>query len=497
MQNGQSIGALFTKTAHQNPDLPALGLGDGLMTYGQLLLVVQNFALRMKGLGITERSIIALQTSDAVVSIATLLASSLLGAQFVIAGQNLARTKALKPTHFLRSPEMIGSKRLNYDLIDRNWWPSGPDPVALDAAEFGPVDLGSPWLAQHTSGTTGTPKYLSLSQQIVLDRTRAIAGDFPKMATTVAMLFGNTTRPFHARAIGALLNGCTIVIGNDVSLWRKWGVNYVCGSPLQVADRFRDLPQGRKFRRVETSGGRLSDADADVLLAHFEQVIDIYGASETNKSFATILTRNPDGTIRRAGRKLDSEIEIVDRDGQPVAAGETGLVRVRNPYLAPGYLGQPEKTAQSFREGWFYPGDIGFWTVDGALDIIGREDDLMSIGGVKVYAGLIDMILSVVPGVQEAICFKSPKAGAANQLLAFVRFDPLVRRDECCEAIRKAVSDRFGLLLSMGNIHAIDRIPRDENGKPQRALAQKMVLEKAALRQAEKAAQAVSDPTLP
>ena len=177
-------------------------------------------------------------------------------------------------------------------------------------------------------------------------------------------------------------------------------------------------------------------------------------------------------------------------------------MRVRNPYLAPGYLGQPEKTAQSFRDGWFYPGDIGTWTPDGALEIIGREDDLMSIGGVKIYAGLIDMMLSLVPGVQEAICFKSPKAGAAEQLLAFVRFDPLVRRDECSEAIRQAVSDRFGLLLAMGNIHAIDRIPRDENGKPQRALAQKMILEKATVRAAEQAAEraelaakAASDPT--
>jgi acyl-coenzyme A synthetase/AMP-(fatty) acid ligase len=95
-----------------------------------------------------------------------------------------------------------------------------------------------------------------------------------------------------------------------------------------------------------------------------------------------------------------------------------------------------------------------------------------------------------VPGVAAAICVKNPKAGAAEQLTAFVVFDPLVRRDECCEAIRQAVSDRFGILLSMGNIHAIDKIPRNENGKPLRAVAQKMILDGAAAMAAKAAADA-------
>lgn len=186
---------------------------------------------------------------------------------------------------------------------------------------------------------------------------------------------------FRPGQFWALLNGCTILVGNDAGFWRKWGVNYVCGSPQQVADRFRDVAPGRKFRRIKTRGSRLSDSDAEVLLAHIEQVIDIYGARETNKSSSNVLTRNAEGTIRRGGRKLDSEIEIANQDSQLAAEGGTGLVRVRNPYQAAGYLGQPEKTARSFRDGRFYPGDIGAWTPDGALDIIGREDNLMSSAG--------------------------------------------------------------------------------------------------------------------
>lgn len=493
MEKDNGIGACFCEVARRHPEFPAMVLQGASVSYRELWSIVRRFAQRMKELGADRHGIVALNTSDPLASIAALLASALLGSQFVIAGPNLARTKALQPTLFLRSAEMHEGRRRTYHLIDQTWWPEPGQEADFSVAEFGPVDLDAPWLAQHTSGTTGTPKYLSLSQRIVLDRTAAIADDFPTAATTVAMLFSATSRPFQARAIGALLNACTIVTGADLAQWRRCGVNYVCGSPLQAADFFRDVVPGRRFQRIETSGGRLSDTDAAVLLDHFQNVIDIYGASETNKTFATLIERGPDGAVVRIGKPLDSEVQIVDRDGRQVASGETGLVRVRNSYMASGYLGHLEKTAQAFRDGWFYPGDIGCFTPSGALEISCREDDLMSIGGVKIYSGLLDMIVKLVPGVQDAICFRNPKAGAGEQLQAFVCFDPLVFRDDCIAAIRQAISDRFGLLISVGNIHAIDRIPRDENGKPQRALAQKMILEQAALRKTQKASEAAAD----
>ncbi len=478
MRKDSSIGALFADVAKTHSEFPAVALPEGDITYGQLRQIVGTFVRRMRGLGVDREAIVALNTTDIVVSIATLMATALLGCQFVIAGPNLARTKALRPTHFLRSPEMQEGRRQSFHLIDESWWPRPGQDADVATEAFDSVDLGAPWLAQHTSGTTGTPKYLSLSQRIVLDRTAAIASDFPHAATTVAMLFGCTSRPFQARAIGALLNACTIVAGTDLGQWRKWGVNYVCGSPLQAADRFRSVEPGRRFQRIETSGGRLSDQDASILLAHFETVIDIYGACETNKSFATAVEAGADGSILRTGRKLDSEVEIIDRDGRPCPPGEVGRVRVCNGYLAPGYIDQPEKTAKSFRDGWFYPGDIGQWTDRGSLEIIAREDDLLSIGGVKVYAALIDLIMSVVPGVQEAICFKNPKGSATEELLAFVKFAPLVNRADCTERIRQSIIDKFGVTLPIRNIHAIDTIPRDENGKPLRAVAQKIILDK-------------------
>ena len=66
-------------------------------------------------------------------------------------------------------------------------------------------------------------------------------------------------------------------------------------------------------------------------------------------------------------------VQIVDRSGTVLPPGQEGLVRIRSDYAVDGYLGNPEETAQTFRDGWFYPGDIGTLGVDDLLIITGRE----------------------------------------------------------------------------------------------------------------------------
>src|SRR5215468_5426571 len=66
-------------------------------------------------------------------------------------------------------------------------------------------------------------------------------------------------------------------------------------------------------------------------------------------------------------------IEIVDQSGQMLPAGKEGFVRIRSPHSVKGYVGNPEGSRTAFRDGCFYPGDIGYLTHDRMLVISGRE----------------------------------------------------------------------------------------------------------------------------
>ncbi len=67
---------------------------------------------------------------------------------------------------------------------------------------------------------------------------------------------------------------------------------------------------------IQVSGAKLSDANAAVLLRSFDTVEDVYGSSETSKSFVNVKTLNQ-GRIVTRGQPLDSEVQIIDADGEP------------------------------------------------------------------------------------------------------------------------------------------------------------------------------------
>jgi len=478
VEQSKNIGFCFFEVAKANPDFPAVISEQSRVSYWQLWQLVESFALAMKKKGVGQGSLVALNTTDMLVSLASLLATSLLGAEFVVAGKQLANTRDLSPTHFFRSSEVSGSAAVKFDLIGRSWLPKPESkPVSPSDTFEGYRDSEQPWLNLHTSGSTGVPKYLNLSQRIVFDRTEAIKPDFPTQETVMATVFPFTSRPFYARAIGALLNTCTIVDSYSLQAWTSLGVNLVCGSPSQLLKVFSNVNQKPKIERLEVSGDKLSDADAKTFFKSFETVIDIYGASETNKTFANIISLNEYGAIVATGKPLDTSIEIVDDAGKPCPAGSSGTVRVQNGYMISGYLHSNRQSDPAFRDGWFYPGDIGTWGPRGELQILGRQDEILNLGGIKINAALVDSLICSVEGVKDAACFKNPKTDGPAEILAFAVLDKDYDRQSVLDEALELCKSKLGVVLAPRRIRVIDQIPKSAGGSPQRDACQKILLD--------------------
>ena len=474
------LGLSYGRVAQANSAFPAIIREHRVITHSDFWQVVRSFAFRLRSEGVTAGALVALNSKDMLASLAMLFASSLLGSRFVIASKLLANAKVLQPTHFFRSPEVTGKRRLDFKLIDDSWMPTEQTRGLPD--DF--MDCLSPdadWLYLHTSGTTGRPKYIALSERIVSDRTAAVAADFPFQQTTLGTTFSPTSRPFFARAIATLMNVGAIVDNRDFNFWTKIGVNLVCGSPVQVVNFLSGGSFSPRVARIEVSGAKLPEETALVLLNNFNLVVDVYGAAETSKTFENYVTRDAEGQIVRKGRPLDSEIEIVSAQGHRCKAGEVGSVRIRNPYMVHSYLSAPDATAKSFREGWFHPGDIATWGDSGELVIIGREDDVINVGGYKLNAGLIDMLFRAVPGIREVISFQNPKPNAVEKILVFVVFEKDAARANIVDTACALAKAKLGLSLTPGSFRGVEAIPRTEDGDPDRATCRKMVLQRTQL----------------
>ncbi len=471
MDTDRNISSAFFEVAGRFPDRNAyMGSGQAL-TFAKLTMAVRAFASRMRDHGIDSGAMVMLDTTSPLVSLSTLFASALLGARITPFSSTILDDPDLSPTHILRSPEAPVRNLDRVVEIDQSW---SPAMINLDeVAPFEPVETAAPWLVMSSAGTTGTPKKFTLSQNIARDRIMAIRDNSLVGCRTNVLLFPANSRPFFIRASAALLNGTTIIDIYDPAELQRIGIDLVCGSPYQATHWLRSQMLKPRFKRLLVTGARLPEQDAERLLHSFEVVEDVYGASETNQSFVNE-KKLEDGKVVTRGKWLDSRVEIVNEAFEPCAPGEIGMLRVSNSYMIEGYLGLPKATSTAFQDGWFYPGDFARWLGGGVLDVTGRIDETINLGGIKVNLKAVDEVMASVDGVSAAICFRNPDPDRTNELMAFVVLDDITRRDFVVPDVRKTCVAALGLEESPNYIVVVETLPMTIDGAPRRTECQRL-----------------------
>ncbi len=463
----------YSRVVEKNAAFPAVISEQGEFTHDMFWRFACGIASGLEADGVDENALVAFTSNNLVTVLAMIIATSLRGARLIVAEAAVARAKIGKPSHFYRTAEMDGGKK--FQVIDETWLKQN-DPDDQQRVLNLKAKPDSDWLCLHTSGTTGREKYFYLTQRMVLERSRARAQDFPFQQTVLASPANVMSRLYWARALGTLLQAGSLIDSFDLEFWRKSGVNLAVGSPPQVFDFFKSDGSPRKFPRAEIGGAKLPDETIRHLLKHFDVIVDSYGAAETNKSFENQLTLGADDTIQRRGVSLDSQVEIISADGKPCAPGEMGTVRVKNPYMIKGYLNSDEATARVFSGGWFHPGDLATWGENQELVIIGRDDDVINLGGYKLNAGFLDMFFSRVTGIKEAIVFQNPKSKAVSKVLILAVFEPDVTKYEVIELACEMARHKLGVLLSPDAFRHVTTIPKTLDGDPDRKACRAMVL---------------------
>lgn len=474
MTDDQPIfAAAHAALADTHPDAPALEFPDQTLTHDQVRRLGLAFAERMRAAGIApgKDQRVQLRTPDPTLVLAVLLATSWLGVDCVPFPGEGGTPAPLVPTHYLYDPRLRDAPAPGAIAIDADWSPALTPAFSAPGAP----DPEAPWLWVHTTGTTGLPKFLSLSQRMVTGRSLAVGDEF-RLGSRHVLLAHCYSRPFLARAAAALLNGATLCFDLAPQDWHKARIDMVSGSRALIRERLKGTVLSPRVARIELAGSKLPDHEAIALLDSFEVVDDTYGASETSKSYSTLWHRRPDGTPEAQGHRRDSVIEIVDEDGAPVPDGDSGIVRVRNPYMATGYLDAPEASAAAFRDGWFYPGDVARSGQGGRLHFDDRADHVVNILGNKVNAFQVDQLFRAVPGIRDAICFRNPKEGAADELFAFVDFEEGINRLQAIATAKTSIAERMGEDIVPRVVQPVPGIPRKPDGAPDRKACAEMVL---------------------
>jgi acyl-CoA synthetase (AMP-forming)/AMP-acid ligase II len=103
-----------------------------------------------------------------------------------------------------------------------------------------------------------------------------------------------------------------------------------------------------------------------------------------------------------------TELRVVDEDGHDVGPGEIGEIVFRGPQMMTGYWNEPEKTAETIRNGWLHSGDMATLDERGYLTIVDRKKDLIISGGANISSREVEEVLYWHPSVREASVIGKP-----------------------------------------------------------------------------------------
>jgi acyl-coenzyme A synthetase/AMP-(fatty) acid ligase len=116
----------------------------------------------------------------------------------------------------------------------------------------------------------------------------------------------------------------------------------------------------------------------------------------------------------------DTSVRIVDDAGQTMTDGGPGTVAVRSPHVTEGYLWNEALTARHFSGGWFLTSDAGIVPAPGKLFLLGRTDDMLNVGGLKIAPYPIEEAIKSIDGVTDAVMVSHKTLDGMDELHVFI-----------------------------------------------------------------------------
>lgn len=169
------------------------------------------------------------------------------------------------------------------------------------------------------------------------------------------------------------------------------------------------------------------------------------------------------GSVGRDG--IGVEVRIVDELANEVPPGKTGEITARGENIALGYFKMPQETAETFKNGWLYSGDIGYRDDDGFVFVVDRKKDIIISGGENVSGREVEEIICQHPAVEEVAVIGVPDEEWGEAVKAVVslksQYKDKVEEEEIIDFCR----DRLAGYKKPRSVEFLGELPKTSLGK--------------------------------
>jgi amino acid adenylation domain-containing protein len=442
----RTMPKLFEAQVAKTPDAVAVRFDDTLLTYAELNARANQFARRLRSLGVGPSSLVALHIERSLDMLIALLSVQKAGGAYVPldpslpaerlyfmlsdSGATVLVTGGAAPAE-LAVPDGVYLMDLKAESVTSR----GLDSSNLDAIA-GQDDVA---YVIYTSGSTGKPKGVAVSHGSLTNFLCSMKHEPGLDADDVVLAV--TTISFDIAALELYL---PLLVGARIELASR----RVAADPTKLAQlvsvsnatvmqatptAWRQLLEvgwrGRQGFRALCGGEALPPDLADALLEKVEELWNLYGPTETTV-WSTVERVGREASAISIGRPIaNTQVYILDSAGELVPIGVPGEIWIGGAGVAVGYHRRPELTAQRFVPDRFSgqpaarlyrTGDLGRWGGDGRLFHLGRLDDQVKLRGFRIELGEIESVLLQHPAVQScAVVVRDDQTGD-RRLIAYI-----------------------------------------------------------------------------
>ena len=475
-----TIYSLFQKVVKEHENAPAIIENDRTMTFGELSNMVDmitcSFPQEVHSIGIVMRHRTEM--------IASILAVLKCGGRYVPAEPDF-------PTG--RIHDMMTEAQVDFVLTEHAFAPKlSSFPIRYTDCEICGVETPSwkrnaiedperPAYVLYTSGTTGRPKGVCVTNRNVCHYVRAFANEFHPGPGDVMLQYSVCSFDiFVEEVFTSLLNGAALAIPADedkadihalMAFVERHHVTMISGFPYLLAEMNHLSVIPSSLRLLIGGGDVLRGVYVDHLLNKAE-VYNTYGPSEATVcasyyrcNSGTVLE---DGTYPIGHPVLGAQIRILDQSGNEVAKGQTGEICIYGGGVSLGYIGDHAEENRAFERQpdgstMYRSGDLGYILLDGNIAFLHRKDDQIMIYGKRVELAEVESRLYRCKDVQQAIVRAFTDEDGLSYMTAYVV--PSDNKLKVSE-VKKELSENLTSFMIPEFFVKMKQIPLNVNGKP-------------------------------
>ena len=326
-----------------------------------------------------------------------------------------ANLKNIAPENYIVVGQAVEGY-LSYDVFIENASENEPE------IEVAPEDT---WVLIYTSGTTGKPKGVVRSHEshIAFFLVNAVDFGFNEHDYCMNVMplchINSTFFTFTFLYIGAsvYIHPAQSFRPEEIlEIVEREKITFISLIPTHYNLILNASPDAKKrdvssIRKLLCSSAPVRKSMKLAIMEFFPGVELWEGYGSTEAGIVTVL--KPEYQMNKLGsigfESLGTEfIKILDEDGIEVGVGEVGELYSRGPMLFDEYYKLPDKTAASFRNGWFSAGDMATRDEDGFYQIVDRKDNMIITGGEHVYPSEVEEVIGSHDGVFDCAVIGLP-----------------------------------------------------------------------------------------